>query len=885
MMRVAAAGVLPLIIFTSSAAAQWGQNDWGEFLWGETVDQSTGNTGASSEGDDSGSGDGDGTGGGVGTGSGDGSDSGTGAVAGSEDDDGDSVANDADNCPAVANATQSDVDADGVGDACDTVDNRNLTDGQEIQRVYVAYFNRPADPVSLAVYEAMLPTDRQAGQAELQVIAETYFSPSAEYTTNFAGKSNAQIVDQLYQNIFGRPAEEAGVTYWASNLSNRSITVGGLALTLSYAAQGTDAAVVTARIEAAVAFTSNVNTAAEIAGYSGNAAAAKGREYLAQISGTLPTTEEVITAKKNAAIANVDVSITAAIDAGTGGGVGTGSGDGGSTGGGSGDGSGSGDGDGTDSGTGGGVGTGSGDDSTTGGGSGDGAGSEDGDGTDSGTDGGVGTGSGDDSTTGGGSGDGAGSEDGSGDIADIVCGDTRYDLLTQTDVENLAACNQITGSLWIGPASDDITSLEALAGITSIGGSLFIEENAFLTDLNGLQNINSIGGDLKIANNAVLNNIDGLASLTGTLDDLVIQHNDALTNLDGLAGLTSIKEQLGVGWNDSLENIDGLRNISDVGTEVQIRNHEVLSNLDGLAGLTSVGADLFVYRNRSLTNWDGLRNVTTVGGWFTLRGACSIINGEHGVDAPRQPWKLASTVSLLINGMCNFTDLTHLSSLTRVEDFLWIVDNDFLETLDGLENLTSVGEIKVENNDSLTNLKGLQNVTTITFGALEIDDNDVITNMDGLENLAYVDGGLSIHYNENLTNVDGLLGLTEVGKLTTFAPAEDCEYGLSGANISITGNNALKNVDGLNNISIATGSLSIYGNDLLRNLDGVQNITCVAKDLTVQRNSRLSNCQGIAEVVGWPSGPPDDNVTGDIDISRNASGCNSLEDVLEMGPP
>ena len=51
---------------------------------------------------------------------------------------------------------------------------------ESVQRLYVAYFNRPADPVSLATYEAMLPTDRLATQAELE-IANTYFSPSAEY--------------------------------------------------------------------------------------------------------------------------------------------------------------------------------------------------------------------------------------------------------------------------------------------------------------------------------------------------------------------------------------------------------------------------------------------------------------------------------------------------------------------------------------------------------------------------------------------------------------------------------------------------------------------------------------------------------------------------------
>ena len=137
-----------------------------------------------------------------------------------------------------------------------------------VQRLYVAYFNRPADPVSLSVYEGMLPTDRVASQAELLVLAEQYFSPSAEYTSNFEGKSNAQIVDQLYQNIFGRSAEAEGLIAWATELTNGNITVAQLALQLSYSAQGTDAAVVDARIEAATSFTSGLTTADQITGYS-----------------------------------------------------------------------------------------------------------------------------------------------------------------------------------------------------------------------------------------------------------------------------------------------------------------------------------------------------------------------------------------------------------------------------------------------------------------------------------------------------------------------------------------------------------------------------------------------------------------------------------------
>lgn len=43
------------------------------------------------------------------------------------DTDGDGVLDTVDNCPTVANASQADIDSDGIGDACDPTDNRDLT--------------------------------------------------------------------------------------------------------------------------------------------------------------------------------------------------------------------------------------------------------------------------------------------------------------------------------------------------------------------------------------------------------------------------------------------------------------------------------------------------------------------------------------------------------------------------------------------------------------------------------------------------------------------------------------------------------------------------------------------------------------------------------------
>jgi len=178
-----------------------------------------------------------------------------------------------------------------------------------VQRLYVAYFNRPADPVSLTVYESLLPADRVATQAELQALAEQYFSPSAEYQSFFAGMSNSQIVDQLYQNIFGRPAEYDGLVFWAAELTAGRQTVASLALQLSYSAQGTDADVVANRIEAANAFTTGLDTTEEVNGFAGDAAAASARTWLATVG-----SDE---ASKDAAISGADAAIVGAVDAGS----------------------------------------------------------------------------------------------------------------------------------------------------------------------------------------------------------------------------------------------------------------------------------------------------------------------------------------------------------------------------------------------------------------------------------------------------------------------------------------------------------------------------------------------------------------------------------------
>jgi len=171
-----------------------------------------------------------------------------------------------------------------------------------VQRLYVAYFNRPGDPAGMQHWQSRLPSTA-ATQAQLESIANN-FSGSAEYTSLYAGLSNTAVVNQLYNNLFGRSAETTGLLHWAGQLDNGTITFARLALQLTYSAQGTDAAVIANKLAASRAFTDALDTTAEIVGYSGTAAAASARAWLATVSDTASSlttaTAGVATAVTNA---------------------------------------------------------------------------------------------------------------------------------------------------------------------------------------------------------------------------------------------------------------------------------------------------------------------------------------------------------------------------------------------------------------------------------------------------------------------------------------------------------------------------------------------------------------------------------------------------------
>lgn len=193
-----------------------------------------------------------------------------------------------------------------------------------VQRLYVAYFNRPADPAGLVYWEGGLPGTTVATQAELTAIARG-FSGSIEYAALYSGQTNAQVVNSLYVNLFGRPAEAAGLAHWSARIADGSDTFASIALQLTYSAQGSDATAIANKLTAATAFTNALDTTTEIASYFGLAAAAVARTWLATatVNGTTNTPTQVAAAL-DAALATLNTAVSDMIPVGSGSGGGGG---------------------------------------------------------------------------------------------------------------------------------------------------------------------------------------------------------------------------------------------------------------------------------------------------------------------------------------------------------------------------------------------------------------------------------------------------------------------------------------------------------------------------------------------------------------------------------
>lgn len=173
----------------------------------------------------------------------------------------------------------------------------------QVQKFYIGYYARPADPVGLAYWET-----------QDEAAALKGFSESSEFTSQYQGLSAAQQVTKVYNNLLGRAPDTAGLLYWAGELTAGRESIGSLVLSMIKNALGKDVTTIEDRVTYSTAFTAALDTAEEINAYSGQTAAQAARDALLKVVATAVGDHTALDAE----VKNIDATI-ATIVAGGGG--------------------------------------------------------------------------------------------------------------------------------------------------------------------------------------------------------------------------------------------------------------------------------------------------------------------------------------------------------------------------------------------------------------------------------------------------------------------------------------------------------------------------------------------------------------------------------------
>ena len=413
-----------------------------------------------------------------------------------------------------------------------------------------------------------------------------------------------------------------------------------------------------------------------------------------------------------------------------------------------------------------------------------------------------------------------------------------------TDLSLLSFIRQIGGNLVIGGpgllATSNMTSLQGLHNLESIGGLVSIHLNIKLQSLDGLNGLKHVGGSFSVSNNDALQSINSLPVLETVGGSFNVSNNKALLNINGLGGLQEIEGNLMIGSNALLQDVSGFSSLKKIGAKdsygLGISNNPELVHINGLAHVEVIGnntdtygANVFISNNPKLQNLNGLSSLHTIND-----GAISV------------------TGNPLLQNLDGLSNLRGTVMRSHYGDALYITNNNGLKNIDGLKQAKFAGGVFILNNPLLENVDGLISVDNIAGnpnGGLNISGNSSLKNLNGLSGLHSIQLYLIIQDNPALQNISGLGSLQNVGD-----------------RFVIKNSPQLQNLGGLSSLTKIGGGLIINDNAGLKDLDALTGLSDFSGALSIERNPSLNSIQGIANI---PPGSITNTYYLDFDVLEN----------------
>jgi len=127
------------------------------------------------------------------------------------------------------------------------------TTSAQVQQLYVAYLGRAADKAGLDYWLDEL--NASPATLTLEDLRANFVNEQPEYADAYAGLTRSETVSKIYLNLFGRPADAAGLTYWTTG-AGASVSADQLLVAFINGAATADAAVVTNKVLVSEVYTS-----------------------------------------------------------------------------------------------------------------------------------------------------------------------------------------------------------------------------------------------------------------------------------------------------------------------------------------------------------------------------------------------------------------------------------------------------------------------------------------------------------------------------------------------------------------------------------------------------------------------------------------------------
>ncbi len=107
-----------------------------------------------------------------------------------------------------------------------------------VHKAYIAYYQRPADPAGLKYW-----AERCEQEGGLDALIDQFAdSPEAERRWGTINNDTiGTVVEEVYQGLFGRPADPGGKEFYVNNFKNGTFTAGTIVLNILDGATGEDA--------------------------------------------------------------------------------------------------------------------------------------------------------------------------------------------------------------------------------------------------------------------------------------------------------------------------------------------------------------------------------------------------------------------------------------------------------------------------------------------------------------------------------------------------------------------------------------------------------------------------------------------------------------------